>query len=223
MGVVVEGEGEEGGEVGGEVVRLRDSPARKLGCTIGRRAKQRRSRKKRMRCEQQCIYVMIDYLVIPLKHVLPVHVHVCVIYIHGRCLHIKCVPCNMYCLCSLPQRAVVSISREAEANITRILHDVRCESQTASPSGASSSWQEPSGSWQESHQLNTASSSNTVPSLLWGSESSQGGCGLTAGQVATCSMTSHLGPGDTEAVHRLGQVYPHSSIPTPLYQYVTAG
>ena len=94
---------------------------------------------------------------------------------------------NKYCLCPLPQRAVVSISREAEANITRILHDVRRESQTDGPSGSS---------WQQSHQPSIPSS--TAPSLQWGSESSYGGCGLTAGQGATCSMTSstsHLPPG----------------------------
>ena len=120
---------------------------------------------------------------------------------------------NKYCLCPLPQRAVVSISREAEANITRILHDVRRESQTDGPSGSS---------WQQSHQPSIPSS--TAPSLQWGSESSYGGCGLTAGQGATCSMTSstsHLPPGpsllppgpsllasgDMEAARRLGQVH----------------
>ena len=60
------------------------------------------------------------------------------------------------------QRAVVSISREAEANITRILNDVRRESQT--DSGV--------GSWQQSQQLST---SNPGPSISWGL---QGACGV---------------------------------------------
>ena len=91
----------------------------------------------------------------------------------------------------------MSISREAEANITRILHDVRRESQTDSPSGG--------GSWQQS---STSLSSDPGPSISWGS---QGACGVgqPGGHKATDSMTStpHFHHPDMETVSMLVEVH----------------
>ena len=98
----------------------------------------------------------------------------------------------------------MSISREAEANITRILHDVRRESQTDSPSGV--------GSWQHSKQLqpSTSWSSNPGPSTSWGS---QGACGvgLPGGHEGTDSMSSksHFHHLDMDTVSMLVDVHIH--------------
>ena len=96
---------------------------------------------------------------------------------------------------------MVSISHEAEANITRILHDVRRESQTDDPTTSRDSWlqqqeqsqnQSPSISW----------TSNPSPSMSWGSEGACGGVGQSYKQETKLPLV------DMEAVHhRLGQVH----------------
>ena len=118
--------------------------------------------------------------------------------------------------CALTQRAVVTISHEAEANIARILHDVRRESQTdGSPSSRDSptNWESgrqtdspPSSrdsptNWQ-SGRPNTSWSSN--PSLSWGSQGSRGACGV--GQQETYSSSHFTQTTDVEAAQRLAQV-----------------
>ena len=79
------------------------------------------------------------------------------------------------------QRAVVSISREAEENITRILKDVRHESQASSGVDSSSS----SG---QNRQPSTSWFSHPAPSTSWGSP---GACGVgpPGGQEATDSSS----------------------------------
>ena len=103
------------------------------------------------------------------------------------------------------QRAVVSISREAEENITRILKDVRHESQ-ASSSG-------------QHRQSSTSWFSHPGPSTSWGSP---GACGVgpPGGQEATdssslvsASRTHH------SAMDVTTQVYMYMYIPVCVYSY----
>lgn len=68
------------------------------------------------------------------------------------------LPQIMFSLFPESQRAVVSMSRETEANISRILKDVRRESLTDS-----------------GQQYQQQSTSDTGPSIWWGS---QGACGV---------------------------------------------
>ena len=96
MGAVVEGGVEEGGEgveEAGEGVRLRGSPAGKLGCFIGRRAKQRRKKKKRTRCGQHWFICNEYEQLLDLHAYTGIHVYTCTCTYKYLCnlLHVQCI------------------------------------------------------------------------------------------------------------------------------------